>query len=165
MVLCLLPNAQPLAQPIGDGFIVGRQAQHNLWRNRSDTVLFSTAEDASYGATDKNYCPFDHGAIDRKPSWIGNETRKTMGMRRTRRRRRRRRRRTMTIRMGKMTGRNTSNTRTKCWHSNARGATPDLCSPFGLAMRPKRRADAWFHIVPRRQAGGDRQHDRQGADC
>ena len=41
-----------MAQPIGDGFILcGRGS--NLWRNQSDTVLFSAAEGATCGATNR----------------------------------------------------------------------------------------------------------------
>eukprot|EP00959_Pyramimonas_sp_CCMP1952_P355443 7445061-Pyramimonas_sp.AAC.1 len=55
-------------------------------------------------------------------------------------RRRARRMTTTTIRMGRRMGRNTSTTRTKCGHSTAFEARPDLCSPVGLSVRPKRRA-------------------------
>eukprot|EP00959_Pyramimonas_sp_CCMP1952_P075874 1586007-Pyramimonas_sp.AAC.1 len=38
-----------MAQPIGNGVIFGGRGR-NLWRNQSETVLFSAAEGATYGA-------------------------------------------------------------------------------------------------------------------
>eukprot|EP00959_Pyramimonas_sp_CCMP1952_P279077 5834810-Pyramimonas_sp.AAC.1 len=37
---------------MGDGFIFGRRGR-NLWRNQSETVLFSAAKGATYGATNR----------------------------------------------------------------------------------------------------------------
>eukprot|EP00959_Pyramimonas_sp_CCMP1952_P256699 5362917-Pyramimonas_sp.AAC.1 len=39
-----------MAQPIGDGFILGRRGR-NQWRSREETVLFLAAEGANYCAT------------------------------------------------------------------------------------------------------------------
>ena len=52
------PSAQPTAQRIGGSLILGGQAR-NLWRNQWEVVLFSAAERATYGATNKRlFCFF-----------------------------------------------------------------------------------------------------------
>eukprot|EP00959_Pyramimonas_sp_CCMP1952_P026246 550994-Pyramimonas_sp.AAC.1 len=44
-----------MAQPTGNGFILGRRGR-NPWRNRSGTALFSAAKRADQGATGRRRC-------------------------------------------------------------------------------------------------------------
>eukprot|EP00959_Pyramimonas_sp_CCMP1952_P463893 9485686-Pyramimonas_sp.AAC.1 len=141
-------------------FLIGRQGR-NLWRNKFEAVLSSAAEGATYGARRLiSYLrpprappmahPIERGCRRRKFRWRGRRragaggrlTRRAMMMKKMRRPM------TTTIKTGGRTGMNRSSTRTECGRAHARGATPDACSPVGLAMGSKRRAVLSFPPPP-----------------
>ena len=101
----------------------GGQAR-NLLRNQSEEGLFSKVERAIKGATNRREGPFYSRRPTAKTTKTTNTTTTTTTATTT----------TPKAAVGTPTGPRLAG------HQNARGATPDLCSPFGLVAGPKRRA-------------------------
>ena len=153
-------SRRPRAQPIGGNFIFGGQAR-NLLRNQSEEGLFSKAGRATKGATNRRGRFIFGGRRRRRRRRQIRRRRRQPPLRRNPKRPRAHRRGPDWLDTKMRAGLRPIYARRLGWwrgpsgelscdfggrgrdlwaQPNARGATPDLCSPFGLEVGPKRRS-------------------------